>query len=301
MRDGDAPVQTHLARSRCACSARSASRSIPRPGAGTTKWSATARCPIVDTWWQTETGGILITPLPGAIDLKPGSATQAVLRRAAGDRRCQRHAARRRGRRQPGAARLLAGPDAHGLRRPPALHRHLLQDLSGHVLHRRRLPPRRRRLLLDHRPRRRRHQRQRPPHRHRGSRERAGLAPEGRRGRGGRLPARHQGPGHLRLRHPERRRSGQRRAAQGTGRARAQRDRPDRHARPPAMGAGPAEDALGQDHAPHPAQDRRERAGPARRHVARWPIRRWWKAWSTSVLASEVREFAGQIRPCRPC
>jgi len=33
------------------------------------------RCPIVDTWWQTETGGVLITPLPGAIDLKPGSAT----------------------------------------------------------------------------------------------------------------------------------------------------------------------------------------------------------------------------------
>ena len=34
-----------------------------------------SRCPIVDTWWQTETGGILITPLPGATDLKPGSAT----------------------------------------------------------------------------------------------------------------------------------------------------------------------------------------------------------------------------------
>ena len=33
------------------------------------------QCPIVDTWWQTETGGVLITPLPGAIDLKPGSAT----------------------------------------------------------------------------------------------------------------------------------------------------------------------------------------------------------------------------------
>ncbi len=33
------------------------------------------RCPIVDTWWQTETGGILITPLPGATPLKPGSAT----------------------------------------------------------------------------------------------------------------------------------------------------------------------------------------------------------------------------------
>ncbi|MCB0406751.1 MAG: acetate--CoA ligase [Bdellovibrionales bacterium] len=34
------------------------------------------RCPIVDTWWQTETGGIMITPLPGATDLKPGSATK---------------------------------------------------------------------------------------------------------------------------------------------------------------------------------------------------------------------------------
>jgi acetyl-CoA synthetase len=34
------------------------------------------RCPIVDTWWQTETGGILITPLPGATAMKPGSATR---------------------------------------------------------------------------------------------------------------------------------------------------------------------------------------------------------------------------------
>jgi acetyl-CoA synthetase len=34
------------------------------------------RCPIVDTWWQTETGGILISPLPGAIGTKPGSATK---------------------------------------------------------------------------------------------------------------------------------------------------------------------------------------------------------------------------------
>jgi acetyl-CoA synthetase len=35
-----------------------------------------SRCPIVDTWWQTETGGILISPLPGATDLKPGSGTK---------------------------------------------------------------------------------------------------------------------------------------------------------------------------------------------------------------------------------
>ena len=34
------------------------------------------RCPIVDTWWQTETGAIMITPLPGITATKPGSATQ---------------------------------------------------------------------------------------------------------------------------------------------------------------------------------------------------------------------------------
>ncbi len=39
------------------------------------KYVGRGRCPIVDTWWQTETGGILITPLPGAIPQKPGSAT----------------------------------------------------------------------------------------------------------------------------------------------------------------------------------------------------------------------------------
>ena len=36
------------------------------------------RCPIVDTWWQTETGGHMITPLPGVTTLKPGSATFAL-------------------------------------------------------------------------------------------------------------------------------------------------------------------------------------------------------------------------------
>ena len=97
------------------------------------------RCPIVDTWWQTETGGILITPLPGATKLKPGSATRPffgvepvmvdaegkVLEGAATGNLC--------------LDRFLARPDAHGLRRPPALHRHLLQDLSRQVFHRRRL------------------------------------------------------------------------------------------------------------------------------------------------------------------
>ena len=70
-RAGQEDEPRHAAR----CSARSASRSIRKPGNGITASSATSRCPIVDTWWQTETGGILITPLPGAIALKPGSAT----------------------------------------------------------------------------------------------------------------------------------------------------------------------------------------------------------------------------------
>ena len=51
------------------------SRSTPKPGCGITSNVGHEKCPIVDTWWQTETGGILITPLPGAWGTKPGSAT----------------------------------------------------------------------------------------------------------------------------------------------------------------------------------------------------------------------------------
>ena len=50
---------------RCGCSGRSVSRSIPKRGSGITSISARENCPVVDTWWQTETGAILITPLPG--------------------------------------------------------------------------------------------------------------------------------------------------------------------------------------------------------------------------------------------
>ena len=74
------------------------------------------RCPIVDTWWQTETGGILITPLPGATDLKPGSATHPFFGIQPASARMPRQFAGRRVSRQPGHQRQLAGPDAHGLR-----------------------------------------------------------------------------------------------------------------------------------------------------------------------------------------
>ena len=74
MQDGDAPVKT---------SSRASLRLLGSVGEpiNPEAWEwyyrvvGDSRCPIVDTWWQTETGGILITPLPGATPLKPGSAT----------------------------------------------------------------------------------------------------------------------------------------------------------------------------------------------------------------------------------
>ena len=75
MRDGDGPVKT---------TSRKSLRLLGTVGEpiNPEAWLwyynvvGDGRCPIVDTWWQTETGGILITPLPGATDLKPGSATK---------------------------------------------------------------------------------------------------------------------------------------------------------------------------------------------------------------------------------
>jgi hypothetical protein len=61
--------------------------------------------------------------------------------------------------------------------------------------------------------------------------------------------------------------SSPRRAEEGTGQAGARRDRPDRHRRHHPVGARAAEDPLRQDHAPHPAQDRRQRGRQPRRHL----------------------------------
>jgi acetyl-CoA synthetase len=74
MRDGEGPVQKHD---------RSSLRILGSVGEpiNPEAWLwyyrvvGDSRCPIVDTWWQTETGGILISPLPGAVAQKPGSAT----------------------------------------------------------------------------------------------------------------------------------------------------------------------------------------------------------------------------------
>ena len=111
----------------CACSARVGEPINPEAWEWYYHVVGEGRCPIVDTWWQTETGGILITPLPGATDAEARLGDAAVLRRPARDRRRERQRARRRRVRQPRAARQLARPDAHRVRRPPALHRHLFQ------------------------------------------------------------------------------------------------------------------------------------------------------------------------------
>jgi acetyl-CoA synthetase len=75
MREGDAPVKRH---------ARKSLRLLGtvgepiNPEAWEWYWRVVGegRCPVVDTWWQTETGGILISPFPGAVAMKPGSATR---------------------------------------------------------------------------------------------------------------------------------------------------------------------------------------------------------------------------------
>ncbi|HEX5756720.1 MAG TPA: acetate--CoA ligase, partial [Arenimonas sp.] len=74
MREGDAPVK------RCSRASLRLLGTVGEPiNPEAWRWYSEvvgdARCPVVDTWWQTETGGILISPLPGAIEAKPGSAT----------------------------------------------------------------------------------------------------------------------------------------------------------------------------------------------------------------------------------
>ena len=225
------------------------------------------RCPIVDTWWQTETGGILITPLPGATKLKPGSATRPffgvqpeivdadgkVLDGAAAGNLCIADS-------WPGQMRTVYGDHERfvqtyfstypgkyftgdGCRRDADGYYWItgrvddVINVSGH-----RLGTAEVEIALVAHP------------------KVSEAAVVG-------YPARHQGPGHLRLRHADDGRAADRGAAQGARRLGAQGDRPDRLARLDPVRAGPAEDALRQDHAAHPAQDRRGRVRQSRRYL----------------------------------
>ena len=75
MREGDAPV-TQTDRSSLRLLGSVGEPINPEAWEWYYRVVGDSRCPIVDTWWQTETGGILISPLPGATDLKPGSGTK---------------------------------------------------------------------------------------------------------------------------------------------------------------------------------------------------------------------------------
>ena len=148
------------------------------------------RCPIVDTWWQTETGSIMITTLPGA---QPGQAGQR-RHAAAGHRGRRRRRAGRRGRGDRAgpahAAAAVAVDAAHALQGARSASSRPTGTSSAATLpRRRRRARRRRRLLLGDRARRRRHQRLRPPHVDGRGRVGDRLAREGRRG-GGHRPGR---------------------------------------------------------------------------------------------------------------
>ena len=222
-----------------------------------------SRCAVVDTWWQTETGGILITPLPGVTPDEARLGDAALLRGQAGRARPRRRQGPRGQRRERGPLPrdAVARAGANRVGRPPPLQGDLLHPVPGLLLHRGRRAARRGRLLLDHRPHRRRPERLRAPPRHGGDRERPRRARVRGRGGGGGLPPRDQGTGHLRVRAGHvRLQLGRPRPAPGSAQgAGAPHDRRLRGAGRHPHRLGPAEDAQREDHAAHPAQDRRLR------------------------------------------
>ena len=214
------------------------------------------RCPIVDTWWQTETGAIMITPLPGVTTLKPGSATRpfpgicAEIRTDSGDkvevgggllaltspgRRCC--AASRATPSATSAYWSKWGPGVYftgdGAKRDADGYFWLLGrvddviNVAGHRIGTMEVES----ALVDH--------------------------PSGRRGRGRRARARDQGAGDRRVRHAEGRAPSPATLMDGAQGARRQEDRRDRAARRHPVHRRPAEDALGQDHAAPAARHRR--------------------------------------------
>ncbi len=212
------------------------------------------RCPVIDTWWQTETGQILITPLPGLTPLKPGSATKpfpgiaAEIRTAKGERVTEGGGLLALTRPWPAMLRGIYGD-------PERFVQQDLVEVEGRsLLHGRRRACRSGRLLLAPRPRGRRAQRSGPSDRHDGSRKCARRPSAGRRGRRRRPPARDQGPGDHGVRHSEGGHYAHPGADCRAQRARGQEDWRHRAARPDPLCRGPAEDTIGKDHAPPAAR-----------------------------------------------
>ena len=153
MRDGEAPVKKTSRASRCGSWAAVGEPINPEAWMWYYRVVGDERCPIVDTWWQTETGGILISPLPGAVAQKPGSATlplpgvlpalvdgEGKLPRRRRPRATWCCSTAGRARCAPSTATTSASSQTY------------FSTYPGHVFHRRRRAPGRGRLLLDHRP-----------------------------------------------------------------------------------------------------------------------------------------------------
>ena len=160
------------------------------------------RCPVVDTWWQTETGGIMISPLPGRDPAQARLGHVPVARHRRRDGRRQRASRSTGGGGYLTLTAALARHAARHLGRPRALPGDLLEPLPRPLLRRRRRQARRRRLLLAAGPRRRRDERLRPPHLDHRGRVRARVAPERGRGGRGRRQRPHHRAGDRRLRDP---------------------------------------------------------------------------------------------------
>ena len=161
------------------------------------------RCPVVDTWWQTETGSVLISALPGITTLKPGSATQPFPGIDAAILDEQGNEIGPGGGGLPGHPQAVAEYAARHLRRPGAVRAAILVQLRGHLLHQRRRQAGRGILLLAAGPGGRRDQRVGPPHQHHGGGVGPGGQPEGRRGGLHRAQPRGEGPGHSGLCDPQ--------------------------------------------------------------------------------------------------
>ena len=208
------------------------------------------RTPVVDTWWQTETGMILITPLPGITTLKPGSATKPFPVRRGGRLQRAGRGGRARRRRLPRAEEAVAGDAARDLQGSRPLPGDVLVEVRERVLRRRRSPHRPGRRLLAARTRRRRDERLRPPHLDDRGRVGARRPPGGRRGGGVLAEGCDHRRGDRRVRDAEGRQGGLGRQARGASQSRRDEDRGDREAGEHRLHAGAAEDPQRQDHAP---------------------------------------------------
>ncbi len=269
-------------------------------------------CPIVDTWWQTETGGHLLTPLPGAIPTKPGSATlpffgiRPVVLDAESGRLIEESPAEGvlcLADSWPGQMRTVWGDHdrfvetyfshykgyyftGDGCRRDADGYYWItgrvddVINVSGHRMGTAEVES----ALVAHE-------------------KVAEAAVVG-------YPHDIKGQGiyaYVTLMNGVEPSDALQEGAVGLG---AQRDRADRQARPDPVGAGPAQDPLGQDHAPHPAQDRRERPRRARRHLdprrprrrrrpGREPHEQGVNAWRPRPRGRRIGQFLPRPRVCR--